>query len=76
MQEIVRQSFGFEQEAKSVNGVFEITLGGCFRALLKQEEVVLHLVGIQFGGQTPEMQRHGGHVPRIVLEGFAATSQY
>ena len=54
-QEVVFKPFRLQQKAKPVNGVFEVTLRRGLRAALKQEKVVLHLVGIQFGGQAAEM---------------------
>lgn len=56
--------------------MFEITLRWSSGAALEQEEIVLHLVGIQFGGQAVKMQRHCRHVARIVLVGFAASAQH
>ena len=75
MQVIVREPLALQQEAKSVDGVFEITLGRCVVLLLKQIKIILYLVGLQFGGQAVEVQRYCRHVVRIVLKGFAASTQ-
>ncbi len=47
MQVIVREPLALQQEAKSVDGVFEITLGRCVVLLLKQIKIILYLVGFR-----------------------------
>ena len=63
VQVLVRQSFGFKQKTKTVNGVFEITLGRSVVLFLEQIEIILYLIRFQLGGQAAEVKRYGRHVP-------------
>ena len=42
----VGQTFGLQQKAESVNGMFEVRLGRCFGALLEFKQVIFHLFRI------------------------------
>src|SRR5690606_21802847 len=46
----VGQTFGLQQKAESVNGMFEVRLGRCFGALLELEKVIFDLLRVQLGG--------------------------
>ena len=63
MQVIVREPLALQQEAKSVDGVFEITLGRSVVLFLEQIEIILYLIRFQLGGQAAEVKRYGRHVP-------------
>lgn len=75
VQEGIIEAFAFEQEPKAVNGMLEIGLGGCFATRLQQVEVILYLLGIEFGRQAIEMHGHGRNVARVAIEGACAASQ-
>ena len=75
VQEGIIEAFAFEQEPKAVNGMLEIGLGGCFTTRLQQVEVILYLLGIEFGRQAIEMHGHGRNVARVAIEGACAAAQ-
>jgi hypothetical protein len=75
VQMLVGQSFCFEQEAEPIYGVFEISLGGCFAALLQQVEIIFYLFGIEFCWQALEVERHGSNVAAVVIEGAGTSAQ-
>lgn len=63
------ESTSFKNESQSVYGKFKIAIGGCVMFLLDLIEIVIDLVGIQFGRQAIEMQRQLGNMPTIAVEG-------
>ena len=63
------ESTGFKNESQSINGEFKIAIGGCVMFLLDLIEIVINLVGIQFGRQAIEMQRKFGNMPSIAVKG-------
>jgi len=75
VQEGIIEAFAFEQEAQAVNGMLEIGLGVCFATRLQQVEVILYLLGIEFGWQAIEMHGHGRNVARVAIEGACAVAQ-
>jgi hypothetical protein len=62
----------FSQTA--VNGVFEIRHGRRFASILKQIEVVIAMVGVDFSGQTLKLECYCSHMSGIALKGFGGTS--
>ena len=75
VQVLVRQPFGFKQEAQAVHGVLEIGLGRCLALLLQPVEVVFDLLRIQFSRKTQKVEGHSGDVAAIVVEGTGASAQ-
>src|SRR5690606_17276314 len=50
VQKTIRQTLSFQQKAKSINGVFKVSLGRCFGALLKFKKIIFDLFRVQLGG--------------------------
>lgn len=71
----VGQTFGLQQKAESVNGMFEVRLGRCFGALLEFKQVIFHLFRIQFRRQSSEVQRECRDMPGIIIKGSGAPAQ-
>ena len=75
MQKTVRQPFSFKEKPKSVNGVFKISLGRSFAALLKFKKIIFDFFGIQFGRDFSEMKSDCSDVPRIIIKGSGTSAQ-
>lgn len=75
MQVLVRQSFCFEQKAKSVNGVLEIRLRKCVAALLQFEQIIFYLLGIEFRGETLKVKSDRCNMAAIVVEGAGTSAK-
>ena len=75
MKVLIGQFLSFEQEAETIDRVFEIGLRGRFVALLQLVEVVFYLFRIEFCGQALEVECHRGDVPAIVVEGSGASAE-
>ena len=75
MEVAVRQAFGFQQKPQSVNGVFKVSLGRSFGALLQFKKLIFDLFGIQLGRQGFKMQCQGCHMPGIIVERSGAPAQ-
>lgn len=72
---IVRQPFAFKQETKSIDGMLEISLRGCFASLLKLVEVILNLFRIKASRKALKVQSYGRHMTAIVIEGSGAAAE-
>jgi hypothetical protein len=75
MQVLIRQSFGFEQEAQSVNGVFEVRLRRRMAALLQLVQIIFYLFRIELRRQALKVEGGGSNVTAIVVKGAGASSK-
>ena len=76
MKMTVWKSLTLQKEPEAINGVFKIGLRRSLASLLKQVEIILYLIFVEFSGQTSKMKRHGSNMPAIIIKCSGAPSQY
>ena len=75
MQEVIRQTFSFQQEAKAINGVFKISLRWCMAALLQPVQIIFDLFGIKLGRQALKIQSDSSYMTTVIIKGARAAAQ-